>query len=616
MIKVLILSLFTFLSVSLTSGDLFAGNLFLTHDQYIQLSADEQRTYVKSIMEFVVELEGQYKKDVSQKNIPNEKLRTTSQLILNLKSFFIEDAHAARTDWNDFASRFLSTLSGAKDNSLCIFAGWPSSMQNNLCRHPSTTSKMSEYQNTCGVGQVSCSPLIFGYKKIASKSLFCAPTDDQAKNSALECMKQALKDPADPDADSKDTRLNFLKDKLAANPAIINQIYKFTYQTCLCDKSPVAMDSSYAERIRPHRTCYGLMNMMANISTVCTAESFSSINTTIFSELKSKVQLDYGTETGKFDQLYESFRSSVRRSHPNDVKAMCPKDNDLALTTGETRTGGTTPTPPDDSGDIVVTAIKCTATCTTTTTTPPAKTCIFKRGEQAVNAIGTPIFGTGDKVNEVSIKINRTSTVAPADKDPNDPEPTTTDIICAIAPTSPVTPTPETSSGKTLKIETTGKTSETTVELKAIVKDSDEKEITDAVINWYRKDTKTTTATTTEPDLAAKSSAPGEVTSSTTSTTTTSTTPISNPPTLPSRGKSDKTGDDISPTRETTDYQLCAVATKTGYTDSPESCQKVEALNPADAAKNNKANGGSGLANPMMPPMGGGLNSTINGGIR
>lgn len=268
--------------------------------------------------------------------------------------------------WEGMANDWNKLLSEKRDNKdTCIFAGWISRavMVNGkpTCTHPDFIDGDGPNRHvkpggiiaresfaypeplpgsSCGKDDktmIQCNPLIFGYKKESTKSLLCVEAGDESHNSSFKCMKAALKtevNEAEQDPSSK--RLKFLRDKFSdpRNEQLFKDVWGFTYKTCLCptvaadSKGNKTFSQGYQDYMRPHQTCYGLMEMMAETSASCTPQDkFPMADTTIFKKLQEMIKRTGLTEVQAKDQ-YSSFLTTIKNDNPGEYQAVC---GDLGL---------------------------------------------------------------------------------------------------------------------------------------------------------------------------------------------------------------------------------------------------------------------------------------------
>jgi hypothetical protein len=167
-----------------------------------------------------------------------------------------------------------------KKGKACIYAGWASETKkingSSFCVHPSMSTDpkirsayLSANGKCVGPNKISCNPMIFGYKQAKSEKPFCVETGfsnkiNKSHNASYECMRSALQVENVPkDQDSKQARLNAMAEQMKSNPSAVNSVQDFVFQLCACGKSGI--DKEYVDYLRPHRTCFGMMNSMRGL---------------------------------------------------------------------------------------------------------------------------------------------------------------------------------------------------------------------------------------------------------------------------------------------------------------------------------------------------------------
>lgn len=389
------------LMISLSAG---ATKLVITHEDFVLLTDAEKDQYIIKLMELSVELESRYARETAQYGYSSERFERYKKILTQLKSaLFIPDAYAApsprggssssptfrgggvvkapsraavknKRSWEEMANDWNKLLSEKRDGKdTCIFAGWISRAVTingkPTCTHPDFIDGDGPNRHVkpggiiaresfaypepvagsnCGKDDktmIQCNPLIFGYKKEASKALLCVKAGDDSHNSSFNCMKAALKtegvNEAEQDLPAK--RLKFLRDKFSdsKNAQLFKDVWGFTFKTCLCptvaadSKGNKTFSQGYQEYMRPHQTCYGLMEMMAETSSSCTPQDkFPMSDTTIFKKLQDMIKRTGLSESQAKDQ-YTSFLTSVKRDNPNEYKAVCGDVPGLVVTPKE-----------------------------------------------------------------------------------------------------------------------------------------------------------------------------------------------------------------------------------------------------------------------------------------
>lgn len=326
----------------------------LRYEDYVHLSDADKDQVVVKLMEFVVELESKYEYDVKKYGAHSPNVQKLKETLFKINQFLISSAYAnpPKPGWDKYAKDFNDLFLGNKEAD-CIFAGWPSKTYpfqgRSICSHPSKSfSKQvnSRYPkpdvgSDCaksGTNKIQCNPTLFGFRDMAKKTLFCVDSSNGAQNSAYHCMKLAL-DEKDKD---KDQRLKMLRENLDKNPGIFDALQKYVYELCVCKATPKGFDKSYHERIRPHRTCYGMMNMLGAVT--CEMDNVEPLkNTSIFKELQEKISMT--ARESDIDRLYIDFLKDIPTSAPEEYARMCPNDkpaSGITITDGEKDTPGTT----------------------------------------------------------------------------------------------------------------------------------------------------------------------------------------------------------------------------------------------------------------------------------
>ncbi len=329
----------------------------MTHARFRQLSNQDKDQYIIQVMEMMVRLEDRYNKNVAAHGFDGERFRRFVEIKKLFENVFLNSAYAnaprsEARDWNGLATDFHNLMSnrrGGRDN--CIFAGWVSrtvvSGGETLCNHPDfvngssptrhrngMTAEAQAYpapaaNSGCGANdrtKIQCSPLIFGYKKDADGSLFCVSAANRAHNSSFLCMQAALGSGAN--QDSKEDRLKALRQRLSENPNAFESVWKFVYQTCICEDPAnrnANFSQSYANYMRPHQTCYGLMEMMAATALDCQepALPFPPEATSAFTGLRNFMRgraFRNGEESGA---LYSSFLQEHRQGNAQEYASLC-----------------------------------------------------------------------------------------------------------------------------------------------------------------------------------------------------------------------------------------------------------------------------------------------------
>lgn len=328
----------------------YASTYLMSYEKFVHLPKQERHAIVIKTMELMVELDAKYKYEVKTKGFDKTRFKKYTQLIEKFQSFLISSAHA-RAQWSAHRSNFSSLLGSQRDK--CIYAGWISKLNSaNLCVHPASLPRnapeRTAYQaesNCPGPSQISCNPVIFGFKKHQDQSLLCVPAglaNDRAHNSSKACMELAMSNV--PDGDTAALRLEKLAEYLVADKAAAKEIYEFVGKACLCDNAPSGLNQRYQDYMRPHRTCYGLMNMMAESTKVCSEPVVEAQQTAIFTELRNSIAAA-NNNVPDADAFYRQFRQGIISSE--NLTNFCG----AAQEGGGTEQGGTDDDGSEEGGD-------------------------------------------------------------------------------------------------------------------------------------------------------------------------------------------------------------------------------------------------------------------------
>ncbi len=316
------------------------------HADFVHLSDTEKDRFIIKVMELVVELEGKYEKEITSTHPDQKKIEKYTQLLKQFKSLLMAEAHAAKAvpvarsprDFEKIADDFTNLM---KKPDVCIYAGWISRMslkgtkladgtvtKKSICVHPNhindgvnatryppETMAYATSSDCLGKNKITCNPALFGYKKQSDNTLFCVDAGvtsrgvNQADNSALYCMREALSEKESAEQDSVSTRLGFLRKALSEKPAIFEGVQQLVFKSCLCTDPKNNFNKDYLKYMQPHQTCYGMMEMMAETVT-CEDPKFA-MDTTIFEQIRNHAE-------GKFDRMTSS-PSQVRDYYSNYV---------------------------------------------------------------------------------------------------------------------------------------------------------------------------------------------------------------------------------------------------------------------------------------------------------
>jgi hypothetical protein len=337
MLKSWFLTLFTLLLMLFNGA--FASPYVMTHERYVHLTDPQKEELIIKTMEMMVQLEARYKYAVQKQGYNWERFRTYTKLMHELEQLLLSSAHAqaGQPNWNQHFENFVNMTSGTDSNNRCLYGGWVSRLTGHaneserLCMHPSllanNLAEKRAFQNASNCGppseKISCNPVIFGYKQASAGTLFCVEAGpSNSKNSALECMRAALDATARPNTDSKDQRLADIRLRIdglsAANRGkYLEDVHTYLLKTCVCREFEGGINLNYQDRIREHRTCYGMLNMVA-ANNQC--ETSPLIQEPLFAQLK-QFFLDKNGNQSSYDRFYVSFLDQVKDSA--DVRRIC-----------------------------------------------------------------------------------------------------------------------------------------------------------------------------------------------------------------------------------------------------------------------------------------------------
>lgn len=290
-------------STSVWAGSLDWNPYVMTHERFVHLSSEDKEQVIIKTMEMIVEMEGKYKKAVVHNQPSSEQLEKYVLLLKKLQSLLISEAYAGVDEKFIARAKKFNDLRVSLGDNACIYGGYISKLVDGRCVSPGMISKTSKSKNDIairaayftaanenanksgkceGPTKISCNPVIFGFKKVADNVPFCVNTSpSEAHNAAFECMKEALSDKKSNLTDSKDTRLGNLKAALGDSTASVefDKAHRFLFRTCMCDDNQ-GLNSAYVKYMKPHRTCFGMLNTL------------SAIDSKECSALKSQTSLD------------------------------------------------------------------------------------------------------------------------------------------------------------------------------------------------------------------------------------------------------------------------------------------------------------------------------------
>src|SRR5690606_172146 len=191
-----------------------------------------------------------------------------------------------------------------------------------ICQHPKFIKKGRQvgvgpeseaYKKSSDCGQknqntIACNPAIFGFKNQSQGSQFCVPAGpSHSENSSYACMQLALGVKKEAGADSPEKRIEYLKKQFEGSPALVNNLYGFIYKTCICDSQETeVINQIYLNNTRPHRTCLGLVNTIAEVNHCVDFNTVKSSEMELFKGIRSFTNDLAGQSSGsQIDRKYK-----------------------------------------------------------------------------------------------------------------------------------------------------------------------------------------------------------------------------------------------------------------------------------------------------------------------
>lgn len=316
------------------------------HQEFVHYTEEQKKEFIIQVMELIVDLENKYETSPA-----TDKLQYTV-LIEQFKKLLISNAYAAtETDVTVFA-KDLSQLINI-DNPVakrCIYAGWASVTtpvmdskegRKEVCQHPkfiknganSPETKAYSKSSSCGKqnqNTISCNPAIFGFKNQADGTQFCVPAGPaHSDNSSYACMQLALGVKKESGADPAEKRIEYLKKQFEGNPELVNGLYGLIYKTCVCESQDVeVINQSYLNRTRPHRTCLGLVNTIAEVNHCVDFSSVKSSEMELFAGIRSFTNnLAKNARGPQVDSNYRELLGSLKTRFASDYTKICGGDD-------------------------------------------------------------------------------------------------------------------------------------------------------------------------------------------------------------------------------------------------------------------------------------------------
>lgn len=342
---------FIIFAISLCSSA-WSNPYVMTHERFVHLTNQEKNEFILKTMELMVELEEKYEKAVISQGPHSEEAQKYSHILNGLKSIILSSAHAATADHAKFSADF-AELIGKDDpkarGSKCFYAGWISrttkvsyknhrgeTQQKDVCVHPGRLPKGTLERTTYMKSKdcpkpdpmkssvndkIACNPVVFGLKSKTSSTEFCVDAGvKHSVNSSLSCMKLALQEDSS-NQDTRDERLAYLRSQLESEPKLAKSYFSFLSKACLCEDNDLGtLSKMYLSRVRPHRTCFGLLNMMSE-TVSCKEGEIEGLELDFIKKIKSHT-ISMQTNSS-IDNFYNTFIGQLRSENPTEYGRIC-----------------------------------------------------------------------------------------------------------------------------------------------------------------------------------------------------------------------------------------------------------------------------------------------------
>ncbi|GEM_PF-4454357 len=257
---------------------------YITHEQFVMMNDQNQREVVLMIMKYMSSAEGTSKiQEIVKNGTPEEKAKWKRYVEI-FSNFMIDSAHA------DEFTNYNNAYTSAKGSSLiegenrCIYAGWisrttyDSAKKKYFCNHPSNVKDLNSKKKvvnptgykslaSCPTGpnnkqKIICNPVIYGFE--SGEKPLCADASPVMHNSSLQCMIMSTT------GAGAEERLKKIAKNLANNQALFQEAIELMFFSCACpaDMGRNKVNKGYRSYMRPHRTCYGLLNQIRSVLAV------------------------------------------------------------------------------------------------------------------------------------------------------------------------------------------------------------------------------------------------------------------------------------------------------------------------------------------------------------
>ncbi|MFA7612740.1 MAG: hypothetical protein WCY48_00800 [Candidatus Caldatribacteriota bacterium] len=349
------------------------------HQEFVHYSDEQKEEFIVKVMEMMTELEDKYE------TASPTKQYQYALLLKQLKEILISNAYAAETNVTVFAEDLTQLLDpSAQVSNRCIYAGWVSRTvsvidhrvgRRQVCQHPkfirngANTPEAKAYAKSSSCGQqnantIACNPAIFGFKNQAQGSQFCVPSGpSHSENSSYACMQLSLGLKQEAGADPAEKRMEYLKKQFEGNPQLMNNLFGFIYKTCLCSvQDQEIINKDYLSRTRPHRTCLGLVNTIAETNHCVEFDTVKSSDMEMIKNIRKFTNDIAASKSGsQIDSDYKELLGTLKTRFSRDYARICGGD-----------------IPPEDDGK------ECNGECDFID--GKFTNCVFKSGDKTLEA--------------------------------------------------------------------------------------------------------------------------------------------------------------------------------------------------------------------------------------
>lgn len=227
-------------------------------------------------------------------------------------------------EWNMYKKDYLVSIRDhGKD--FCLYAGWPSHLKNGKCQHPADLPKDSHERKSytrkemCKGTEVSCNPVIYGFRRNHKGLLFCVEskgTDPVAE----KCLKESHS--AEEDATTKDPlekRLEFLRHEYnQLHPREQFPLFRFLYQGCLCP-SAGKMATENLKKVQESDACFHTLKTMTKNQ--CDLKWMPDTLHGLHDSLKVFYNLPQSKDSIKVQ--YDALKEYIRKNDSHSFNQLC-----------------------------------------------------------------------------------------------------------------------------------------------------------------------------------------------------------------------------------------------------------------------------------------------------